>query len=420
MAMEVSRGAQPQAPSATSATLARGKPAPADAAGSFGAVFASVEDASAADARAAADGAAAPADDAARPPGKKALRDTDAAAVAEAPNTASPPAPVDPSALLLAQGALAGAAATVPAAAPEPTAMNVKATAGSKAVAGVGAAPREAAAASWGAVFNANVGSSTQAGPSKTALAHDAAALSAEPAAPAATPSSAMTAATAAAQADAKASAQAAATTKVTVDGAAAIAMPAIVSEVAGATPATWRRIERANDSSAVHTGQASGIDATTATQPLVAPPDAAGATAHGAGAGMMERMVEQVSWWMAQGHQGAELKVELPGGAPVSVSVQVQGNEAQVAFRSDHPAARQWLGDAMPQLRQMLGNEGLMLSGASVGGSDAGAPQDNAPDARRTSHATTGIGGAATVEAATRAAVRPGVAVQRALDLYV
>jgi flagellar hook-length control protein FliK len=196
--------------------------------------------------------------------------------------------------------------------------------------------------------------------------------------------------------------------------------MPAIVSEVASETPATWRRIERANDSSAVHTGQASGIDATTATQPLVAPPDAAGATAHGAGAGMMERMVEQVSWWMAQGHQGAELKLELPGGAPVSVSVQVQGNEAHVAFRSDHPAARQWLGDAMPQLRQMLGNEGLMLSGASVGDSGTGPRQEAGRNAPRVTDAGGGRGAVTAVEAPAVSATRPRTTAERSLDLYV
>jgi flagellar hook-length control protein FliK len=133
--------------------------------------------------------------------------------------------------------------------------------------------------------------------------------------------------------------------------------------------------------------------------------------------------MVDQVSWWMAHRSQGAELKLDLPGGQPVSVSVQVQGNEAQVAFRSDHPEARQWLNAAMPQLKEMLGNEGLMLSGSSVGQSGTGAEREAARDAQRAVHAEGG-GVRGTAASATdttmSAAARPRSVTERALDLYV
>ncbi|MDB5828418.1 MAG: hypothetical protein JWQ73_2638, partial [Variovorax sp.] len=152
---------------------------------------------------------------------------------------------------------------------------------------------------------------------------------------------------------------------------------------------------------------------------------DAAAAAAN-AGAGnteFMERMVDQVSWWMAHRSQGAELKLDLPGGQPVSVSVQVTGNEAQVAFRSDHPEARQWLAAAMPQLKEMLGNEGLMLSGSSVGQSGTGAEQQAARDAQRAPSPESGGRGntaASAIDTSMTAAARPRTVSERALDLYV
>jgi len=81
----------------------------------------------------------------------------------------------------------------------------------------------------------------------------------------------------------------------------------------------------------------------------------------------MTEQLMEQISWYLSQKTQGAQLTLDVPGGLPVSVSIQVQGNEAQIAFRSDQPEARQLLTQSLPHLRDMLGAEGLMLSGATV-----------------------------------------------------
>ncbi|RYZ09974.1 MAG: flagellar hook-length control protein FliK [Comamonadaceae bacterium] len=199
-----------------------------------------------------------------------------------------------------------------------------------------------------------------------------------------------------------------------------AAAAPAMVTALATEMPAPWRRLERAPDGVAVHAGLASGNDTALAASPFVTAPDAAGAGAAANGAGFTERLVEQVSWWMANRSQGAELKLDLPGGAPVSVTVQVTGNEAHVAFRSDSPEARQWLGAALPQLKEMFGNEGLMLSGASVGQSGTGAEQEAARDAQRALRSNAGTGASGSAEPAAAAAVRPRTVVERALDLYV
>ena len=54
--------------------------------------------------------------------------------------------------------------------------------------------------------------------------------------------------------------------------------------------------------------------------------------------------------------------------GGSVDVRIAVKGDEAFVEFRSDQAQARKLLLDAMPQLKELLAGEGLMLSGGFVG----------------------------------------------------
>lgn len=80
--------------------------------------------------------------------------------------------------------------------------------------------------------------------------------------------------------------------------------------------------------------------------------------------------MAEKVHYWVSRGVQSAELQLEAFAGGSVEVSIAVKGDEAIVEFRTDQPQARQLLLDAMPQLKELLAGEGLMLSGGFVGGS--------------------------------------------------
>ena len=90
--------------------------------------------------------------------------------------------------------------------------------------------------------------------------------------------------------------------------------------------------------------------------------------------------VARQVHFWVTRGVQNAELQLDAFGGGQVDVHVSVTGNEAQVEFRTDQPDARRLLQDAMPQLRQMLEQEGMLLAGGFVGTS---ARQDPAPNGR-------------------------------------
>lgn len=80
--------------------------------------------------------------------------------------------------------------------------------------------------------------------------------------------------------------------------------------------------------------------------------------------------MAEKMRYWVSRGVQSAELQLDAFAGGTVDVSIAVKGDSAVVEFRTDQPQARQMLLDAMPQLKELLAGEGLMLSGGFVGGS--------------------------------------------------
>lgn len=84
-----------------------------------------------------------------------------------------------------------------------------------------------------------------------------------------------------------------------------------------------------------------------------------------------LESMVaDTVSYWVAQGVQNAELKLDGLGPDPVDVSISLKGDEAQIDFRTDQPEIRQVLEGAAAHLKELLAKEGLVLSGVSVGSS--------------------------------------------------
>jgi Flagellar hook-length control protein FliK len=82
------------------------------------------------------------------------------------------------------------------------------------------------------------------------------------------------------------------------------------------------------------------------------------------------EAVAEQVTYWVNQELQNAELTLDGAGHDPIEVSISLQGNEANVAFRSDQAATREILEGAVSHLKEMLAHHGLSLAGVSVGNS--------------------------------------------------
>lgn len=83
--------------------------------------------------------------------------------------------------------------------------------------------------------------------------------------------------------------------------------------------------------------------------------------------------VAEQVSYWISNGVQNAELKLDDLGNNPVEVSIRMHGNEAHVTFRTDELQTRTALENASLHLKNLLQNEGVILSGVSVGMAGSG-----------------------------------------------
>lgn len=84
-----------------------------------------------------------------------------------------------------------------------------------------------------------------------------------------------------------------------------------------------------------------------------------------------LESMVaDTVGYWVTQGVQNAQLKLDGFGGESVEVNISLKGDEAHIGFRTDQPELRQILEGAVTHLKDILSSEGLVLSGVSVGAS--------------------------------------------------
>lgn len=132
-----------------------------------------------------------------------------------------------------------------------------------------------------------------------------------------------------------------------------------------------------------------------------------------------LESMVaDKVSYWVTQGVKNAALTLDGFGSEPLEVSISLKGGEAHINFRTDQPEIRQMLEGAAIQLKDILRNEGVLLSGVSVGtsGQDGAGTQErrNRQDTRQTTIATQQV--AVPTQGTQRASQTTG----RAIDLFV
>jgi len=130
--------------------------------------------------------------------------------------------------------------------------------------------------------------------------------------------------------------------------------------------------------------------------------------------------VADTVSYWVTQGVQNAELKLDGLGGESVEVKISLKGDQAHIGFRTDQPEIRQMLEGALAHLREALKSEGLVLSGVSVGasGQDGSGAQEqrNHPGIRQAGQANL----ITTEQAPTPGQQRGNLTVGRALDLFV
>jgi len=127
--------------------------------------------------------------------------------------------------------------------------------------------------------------------------------------------------------------------------------------------------------------------------------------------------VAQEVSYWISQDIQNAELKLDGLGLEAVEVRISMHGNEAHVAFRTDELQARSMLEGAAAHLKEALRGEGLVLSGVSVGTSGGGDGGDNERRQRQGARQTASV--PVSIERLEAGRPRSGTA-GRTLDLFV
>ncbi|BBJ22495.1 flagellar hook-length control protein FliK [Candidatus Nitrotoga sp. AM1P] len=75
----------------------------------------------------------------------------------------------------------------------------------------------------------------------------------------------------------------------------------------------------------------------------------------------------QKIVWVATQHGQTAELHLNPPQLGPVDILIKVDGDQATALFTSAHAVVRDAIEQALPKLREMLADNGIMLSNATV-----------------------------------------------------
>ena len=75
----------------------------------------------------------------------------------------------------------------------------------------------------------------------------------------------------------------------------------------------------------------------------------------------------QKITWMATQHQQTAELHLNPPNLGPLDVVLKVSGDQATALFTSTHAEVRDVVQQALPQLREMLANNGITLGNAMV-----------------------------------------------------
>jgi flagellar hook-length control protein FliK len=126
---------------------------------------------------------------------------------------------------------------------------------------------------------------------------------------------------------------------------------------------------------------------------------------------GWDNQVAQKIVWMVAGKEQSATLTLNPPDMGPMQVVLSVNNDQATVTFSAAQPEVRQALQDAMPKLREMMGESGIALGNASVHDGSANGQQQQARDeaqgSRNAGTASVPASGSA-AEAEARMAARP------------
>ncbi|MDD5384835.1 MAG: flagellar hook-length control protein FliK [Gallionella sp.] len=93
---------------------------------------------------------------------------------------------------------------------------------------------------------------------------------------------------------------------------------------------------------------------------------------------GWADEFSQKISWISTQQNQVAELRLNPPNLGPLDVVLKISDNQATALFTSPHAAVREAVENALPKLREILADNGIMLGNTTV--SDQ-SPRDRSSD---------------------------------------
>lgn len=79
------------------------------------------------------------------------------------------------------------------------------------------------------------------------------------------------------------------------------------------------------------------------------------------------DELGQKITWLATQHAQSAELHLNPPQLGPLDVVLKISGDQATMLFSSQHAAVRDAVEQALPRLREMLADNGIMLGNATV-----------------------------------------------------
>lgn len=113
----------------------------------------------------------------------------------------------------------------------------------------------------------------------------------------------------------------------------------------------------------------------------------------------------QKITWLASSKEQSAELHLNPPQLGPMDVVLKVSGDQATALFSSPHAAVREAIEQALPKLREMLADSGIMLGNASVNDQ---APRNRQNDSdNRSSGTRAGIGAIGEMDASSKLSAR-------------
>jgi flagellar hook-length control protein FliK len=97
----------------------------------------------------------------------------------------------------------------------------------------------------------------------------------------------------------------------------------------------------------------------------------------------------QKITWLATSKEQSAELHLNPPQLGPMDVVLKVSGDQATALFTSPHAAVREAIEQALPKLREMMADNGIMLGNATV--SDQSSRNEQNASDRQTRSGRTG-----------------------------